>query len=72
MANFKVVFEIDVEAENPLQAARTVQEWLQDSLSDWQYYVQERGDNKVVSVDLTENESEAVSPVEKYEPMIKN
>ena len=31
MALFKVVFEITVEAKSPLKAAKTVQEWLQES-----------------------------------------
>ena len=72
MALFKVLFEITVEAKSPLKAAKTVQEWLQESQSNWQYYVQETGDKKVESVDLSEDDEDAVLPVKNYIPMIKN
>jgi hypothetical protein len=71
MAQFKVVMEITVGAESPLEAAKTIQEWLEDPQSKWQYYVQELGDKKVFSVDLSEEDEDAVLPVEKYEPMIR-
>jgi hypothetical protein len=71
MATFKVVHEITVNADSPLQAAKTVQKWFEDAKTDWQFYVQEVGNKKIVSVDLAEHDSETVLPVEKYEPMIK-
>ena len=72
MAQFKVVMEITVGAETPLEAAKTVQKWLQDPQSKWQYYVQKVGDKKIDSVDLDEEDEDAVLPVKDYEPMIKN
>ena len=72
MAQFKVVMEITVGAESPLEAAKTVQKWLQDPQSKWQYYVQKVGDKKIDSVDLDEEDEDAVLPVKDYEPMIKN
>ena len=71
MAQFKVVMEITVGAETPLEAAKTVQKWLQDPQSKWQYYVQKVGDKKIDSVDLDEEDEDAVLPVKDYEPMIK-
>lgn len=67
MATFKVVFEIEIEAESPFEGARTVQDWLLHN--NWQFYVQDDKGN-VHSVDLQENDEDAVLPVDKYEPLI--
>jgi len=73
MATFKVVFEIDIEANTPLEAAKKVQDWLQNENDNWQYYVQEsdRKNAKILSVDLDENDESAVLPADNYEPLIK-
>jgi hypothetical protein len=70
MALFKVTHEINVEANSPLQAAKTVQEWMDAGDTKWQFYVQRENGKKVYSVDLNESNSIAVLPVTKYEPMI--
>ena len=71
MAQFKVVMEITVGAETPLEAAKTVQKWLQDPQSKWQYYVQKVGDKKIDSVDLDEEDEDAVLPVkDNYHPLL--
>jgi len=70
MALMKVVHEIQVEANNPLQAAKIIQEWMDAGDTKWQFYVQRENGKKVYSVDLNESNSEAVIPVTKYEPMI--
>lgn len=69
MANFRVVFEIEVEASCPLVAAQEVQRWLRKD--DWQFYVQNRETEEVVSVDLQEEDDNAVLPVHKYHPLIQ-
>lgn len=69
MANFKVVFEIEVDANNPLEAAQETQRWLRND--DWQYYVQNCETHKVFSVDLDEADEDAVLPVKEYHPIIK-
>jgi len=71
MANYKVVFEIEVDAESPLEAAKTVQDWLQDPSDNWQFYVMNEDTQKVYSVDLDEHESVAVVDVERYLPLIR-
>lgn len=71
MATFKVVLEIEVEAKNSLEAAKTVQEWMDDADTKWQFYVQKDGSKKIESVDLNEVDSAAVLPVGAYEPMIR-
>jgi hypothetical protein len=69
MANFKVVFEIEVDASCPLVAAADVQRMLRKD--GWQFYVQNEETKEVFSVDLQEEDEDAVLPVEKYEPLIK-
>ena len=71
MALFKVVHEINVEAKTPLEAAKTVQEWMDEADNKWQFYVQRQNGKKVYSVDLNESNSDAVIPVGAYEPMIQ-
>ena len=73
MKNYKVVFEIEINAASPLEAAKKVQNWLQNENDNWQYYVQEsdRKNAKILSVDLDENDESAVLPADNYEPLIK-
>lgn len=67
MSNNKVVFEIELEAETPLEAATIASDWLKDS--EMLFYVKdENGD--VHSVDLSENEGDEVLPVHSYTPLI--
>lgn len=70
MASYSVTWEIELDAENPLEAAKQAQEILQDKSKDWQYYTQD-DDGQVSSVDLQEEDEDAVLPVDKYEPLIK-
>jgi hypothetical protein len=68
----RVVLEIEVEAKNPLEAAKEVQNWLRDKNSNWQFYVQpcdKSGD--VFSVDLLEEDEDAIQETDNYIPMIK-
>lgn len=72
MIRHRVVLEIEVDAETPLEAAKDVQSWLQDKDNDWQFYVQpcdKSGD--VFSVDLQEEDDDAVLETDNYIPMIK-
>jgi hypothetical protein len=71
MATHRVVFEIEVEAENSFEASRTVRDWLRNPNTEWQFYVQDVETKEVVSVDLSEEDEDAVLPVIKYEPIIK-
>ena len=69
MASFRVTFEIEVEASSPLIAAHEVQRWLRKD--DWQFYVQNSEDKKIFSVDLAEEDEDAVIPVESFKPIIE-
>jgi hypothetical protein len=71
MATHRVVFEIEVEAENSFEAARTVRDWLRNPTTEWQFYVQDEQTGKLDSVDLSEPREEAVLPAIDYTPLIK-
>ena len=69
---YRVVFEIEVEAESPLEAAKTVEDWLQDPNDHWQYYVQPCDKSEdVFSVDLEEEDENAVVVANEYVPIIE-
>jgi hypothetical protein len=74
MATFKVVWEIQVEAANPLTAAMEARDIMKDFSVDNsanQFYVQEEGKPEVFSVDLDEPMEDAVLPVPVYHAMIQ-
>lgn len=68
---YKVVLEIEIEADNPLEAAKKTQEWGREFDTDLQYYVQEPKSDIVYSVDLSEDDDEAVNEIDNYIPLIK-
>jgi len=70
MATFNIAWEITLNAKNPLEAAKEAQRWLR--ANDWQYYVQNEKTQEIFSVDLGEEDSEAVIPTSDYEPLITN
>jgi hypothetical protein len=76
MPLFKVVLEIEIDAETPLQAACTLNELMDyhkfdSEASGWQFYVQEENSNEVFSVDLEEEEGSEVLPVTNYISLIQ-
>jgi len=71
MATFKVSFEIEVEAKTSVEAAKTVEDWLQNPNDHWQYYVQNADTNKIHSIDLDEDESCMVCDADNYSPIIE-
>jgi len=71
MANFKVIWEIELYANNHTDAAKIALKWIQDwTSSAHQFYVQESGCTKVYSVDLNEGDESAELPVTDYVPLI--
>jgi hypothetical protein len=72
MARFKISLEIDTESDSPLQAAKELRSMLNDAENNnnWQFYVQNTETNKVFSVDLEEDDENAVLPVNNYMPFI--
>ncbi|HOH62143.1 MAG TPA: hypothetical protein PK698_06710 [Bacilli bacterium] len=71
MARFNIIWDIEnIEAKSPYDAAQRVQNWLRKD--DWMFYVQNVETGEIFSVDLQEEEVDAVLPVRKFESVIKN
>jgi len=75
MANFKLVIEIELDAENPLDAAKEFKNWVKEEY-DFQSYVfffQNTETKELFSVDLSEDDEDAVLPVDlcDYQPEIE-
>lgn len=71
MKTFKIVWEIELDANNPLDAAKTALNWIQEQSSQaHQFYVQEENSKELFSVDLDEEDQDAVLPVKEYLPLI--
>jgi len=68
MTEYKIVLELELSADSPLEAAKTAQEWEKNS--DLQYYVQDSKE-VVFSVDLSESDEDAVIETDNYIPLIK-
>jgi len=69
MANFKVSFEIEIDASCPLVAAQTAQSCMRKD--EWQFYVQNTNNKEIFSVDLQEEDEDAVIQIKDYEPFIQ-
>ena len=68
---YRISWETQLDAENPLAAAKEALAMIQDGEgSPYQFYVQAE-DKKVFSVDLSEDDEDAVLPVENYLPIIR-
>jgi hypothetical protein len=70
MKDYKLSLEINLSGENPLEVSKQLTEMIRDHESDWQFYVQDEETNEIFSVDLQEEDEDAVLPVKNYEPFI--
>lgn len=70
MANYKISVEINLDGDNPLLTSKQLAKMLMENADEFQYYLQDEETNEVFSVDLSENDEEAVLPVTNYEPFI--
>jgi hypothetical protein len=67
---FKIVWEIELAAETPKEAAIEAQRWMKAEGNDWQYFVQETGKDKpIFSIDLQEQTEEEINKAT-YKPTI--
>jgi len=69
MAKYKLSFEINEEGNSPLEVAKQVQKMIQEG-GDYQWYVQDEDTLEVFSVDLAEEDEDAVLPVHCYHSFI--
>lgn len=70
MASHRVSYEIEVEADSPLEAAKIVAGYMKDEANESQLYVQNAETNVIYSVDLSEDDEDAVLHIKEYEPLI--
>lgn len=70
MNTYKIVWEIsELDAKTPLAAAQIAQNWITENAAS-QYYVQDQKTLELFSVDLQEEDEDAVLPVSEYIPEI--
>ena len=69
MSIHKVVYEIEVDVANPLEAALEVNKIMKDSDTSPQFYVQSEN-GLMYSVDLAEESKDAVLSIVFYDPLI--
>lgn len=69
MSLYKVVIEIEVEANNPLDAAIKTREITRDCSTELQYYIQSK-DGLMYSVDLSKELKDSVLSIMFYNPLI--
>jgi hypothetical protein len=60
MANFRVILNIDIEAENPLEAAKELERWSKEFDTHLSYYVQNEDTKEISSVDLDAEDEDAI------------
>jgi len=74
MIKYQIVWEMtlnDSDANTPLDAAIVCNNMLKEKDNYWQFYVQDYQTKEIFSVDLEENDEDAVLPVTNYKPIIE-
>ena len=71
MKHYNIVLELNLSAENPLEAAKKAEK-LCKSDARFTYVIQDDGTNELSTVDLTEEDEDAVLPLDIYDPLIFN
>ena len=67
---YRVVFEIEIFSEDPVEAVKEVQNWLRDENNGFMFYVQDTETEEKFIVDLDANPPE-LSTLENYTPLIE-
>lgn len=70
MKSYKICLEIELDAEDPLDAAEILEDWMSNN-PRFQYYIQDIEDDTLYSVDLSEPEEDAVIQIKDYQPLIE-
>ena len=72
MNHYKVVLELEVNAECPLEAAKAVEKMCREDDDKFIYVVQDDETEEIATVDLSEDDyKDSVLPHDDYEPMIE-
>ena len=67
MAMYKVRYEIELEANSPLEATETVQKWISENEGGCIFTMQDQDTRKCFSVDLNEIEDDEVLNISERE-----
>lgn len=67
MNTYKIQWDIEIDADNPLEAAKIAQEWMEEATNKWLFHVQKENSYIVHAVDLN---NETVIEVENYKPLV--
>jgi hypothetical protein len=70
MSNYKIVWEIELNASNPVEAAEEAMDSLANGTARC-FTVQNTETLKLCTIDLDEDEGEQELPLDKYETLIK-
>jgi hypothetical protein len=71
MNHYKIVLEIEVDAECPLEAAKQMEKTCMSDVERYIYTVQDDQTGEMSTVDLTEADyKDSVLPLDDYEPLI--
>ena len=71
MKHYNIVLELNLSAENPLEAAKQAEK-LCKSDTRFTYVIQDDETEELSTVDLTESDEDAVLPLDIYDPLIFN
>ena len=69
MKNFNISLELSLSAENPLEAAKLAQDLIRED--NWIFAVQDDETKEIFTVDLDEEDEDAVLPIDDYTPIIQ-
>lgn len=70
MKEFKIILEVRLDADTPVEAATLVEEWIKDD-ARFSYIVQDDETKEIFQVDLAADVDHEVSPMKEYKPLIK-
>lgn len=54
MSTYRILWEVDIEADTPEEAARKAQEWMDEGDTGWVYDVKDMKTGETVSIDMAE------------------
>lgn len=70
MKEFKLVLEIQLGADSPVEATELVEEWIKEG-ARFSYIVQDDETKEIFQVDLAADVGHEVSQLKEYKPLIK-
>ena len=69
---YKVSLEMSIKGESPLEVAKCIAEMIRSDAYDLTYYIQNEETSELFTVDLAEEDVDAVLPLKRYEQFIVN